>query len=278
MEPDFSRNVPRTVAAAVMAACDGSDGVVDGMIGDPQKCSFDPAAIQCSGSEHDGCLTPSQVGCSPALRGARQSAHWRTNLSRHAEGQRTWWEHLGPSANGQPPFAAIFEWVFGGEWNWRSFDFDRSVAGVDKKLAPIVNATSPKLDAFRDRGHKLLVYHGWSDWLVVPGESINYRDALVARFSEKKLDNFYRLFMVPGMMHCGGGVGPDHFDALSAVVDWVERGRAPDRVIASQFGSDERTGPDLRTRPLCPYPQVAKYSGRGSVDDQANFSCAAPGR
>ncbi len=149
---------------------------------------------------------------------------------------------------------------------------------VDEKLASVVNATSPNLDAFRGRGHKLLIYHGWSDWLVVPGESIQYREALVARFSEKKLDDFYRLFMVPGMTHCGGGVGPDHFDALSAVVDWVEKGRAPDKIIASQFPSGAHTGSPLRTRPLCPYPKVARYRGWGSSDDQANFSCAAPDR
>jgi feruloyl esterase len=122
------------------------------------------------------------------------------------------------------------------------------------------------------------MYHGWSDWLVVPRESINYRNAVASSKSGRNLDDFYRLFMVPGMTHCSGGVGPDHFDALGPMVDWVEKNRAPGKIIASQFSGGEASGTTVRTRPLCPYPKIAKYQGHGSLDDAANFSCVIPAR
>lgn len=269
----------RALAKAVMNACDRLDGVADGIISDPSKCSFDPASVECSGSGNDNCLTPRQVAVVRRLYAGPVNP--RTGKQIYPgipKGSELGWDHLGPSANGQPPYAPIFTWVFGRDWNWRSFDFDRSVAAVDNKLASDLNATSLNLDVFREHGHKLLIYHGWSDWLVAPLESVDYRNALASHYSGKDLNDFYRLFMAPGMNHCSGGVGPDHFDALSSVVDWVEKGRAPDKIIASQFLAHQDSGPPLRTRPLCPYPQVAQYLGKGSIDDAANFSCVAPGR
>lgn len=269
----------RPLAAAVMAACDRLDGVEDGMISDPRKCSFDPGSVECSGSDNNNCLTPSQVAVVRRLYAGPVNP--RTGQQIYPglpKGSELWWDQLGFDTTHQPPYAPIFRWVFGRNWNWRSFDFDRSVTAVDNKLASVVNATSPNLDAFRDRDHKLLIYHGWADWLVPPGESINYRNTVASRRLGSKLDDFYRLFMVPGMTHCSGGVGPYHFDALGAMVEWVEKGRAPEEIIASQFPSEHHSGPPLRTRPLCPYPKMAQYRGHGSIDDEANFSCAAPGR
>ncbi len=268
----------RFLAAAVMKACDARDGLADGIIGDPQKCSFDPGSIACSGSDSENCLTPAQVTVVRKLyRGPVDPRTGKQIYPGLPKGSELAWDQLGPTANGQPPYAPIFTWVFGRDWNWRSFDFDRDVTAMNKKLAKYVNATSPNLDAFRHRGHKLLIYHGWADWLVVPGGSIDYRNALARRYG-KELGSFYRLFMEPGMKHCNGGAGPDHFDALDAVVNWVEKGRAPDDMIASQLTPGQASGPPLRTRPLCPYPEVARYRGSGSVDQAANFSCVAPGR
>ncbi len=268
----------RALAKAVMSACDELDGVADGIISDPQRCSFDPASVECSGSENDNCFTSRQVATVRRLyAGPVNPRTGKQIYPGMPKGSELGWDHLGPSANGQPPFAPIFTWVFGHDWNWRSFDFDRSVAAVDEKLGAAVNATSLNLQVFRGHGHKLLIYHGWSDWLVTPGESVAYRDALASRLG-KDLGEFYRLFMVPGMTHCGGGVGPDHFDALSAVVDWVEKGRAPDKMIASQEAANQDSGSPVRTRPLCPYPQVAQFAGRGSINDEANFRCVAPSR
>jgi feruloyl esterase len=267
------------LAAAVVNACDRLDGVADGIIDDPQKCSFDPASLECSGADNDSCLTPQQVAVVRRLyKGPVNPRTGEQIYPGLPKGSELGWSHLGPDANGQPPYAPIFTWVFGRDWKWRSFDFDRSVTAVDKKLASDVNATSLNLDAFRDHGHKLLIYHGWADWLVPPEESVEYRKALASEASGKDLDQFYRLFMVPGMNHCSGGGVPDHFDGLGAVVAWVETGHAPDKLIASQFPANQDSGTPLRTRPLCPYPQTARYEGHGSIDDAVNFSCVAPGR
>ena len=262
-----------------MNACDRLDGVADGIISDPQKCSFDPASVECAGSESDNCLTPKQVSVVRRLyAGPTNPRTGQQIYPGMPKGSELGWDHLGPGTNGQPPYAPIFTWVFGRDWNWHTFDFDRSVAAVDRKLEADVNATSLSLDAFRKHGHKLLIYHGWSDWLVVPEESVNYRNAIASAYAGKDLGDFYRLFMVPGMTHCSGGVGPDHFDALSAMVDWVEKGRAPERIVASQLAANQDSGPPLRTRPLCSYPQVAQYKGHGSIDSEANFSCEVPSR
>lgn len=269
----------RFLARAVMTACDRLDGVADGLIADPQKCTFDPASVECSGSDQDNCLTPRQVSVARELyAGPTDPRTGQQIYPGMPKGSELGWDHLGPSANGQPPYAPIFTWVFGRDWNWRSFDFDHSVTAVERKLAADVNANSTNLDAFRERGHKLLIYHGWSDWLVVPEESVEFRYAVASRYPGQNLSDFYRLFMAPGMTHCSGGVGPDHFDALGSMVDWVENGRAPDRIIASQFPANRESGPPIRTRPLCPYPQVAHYQGHGSIDDQSNFSCVSPSR
>ncbi len=267
----------RPLARAVIAACDRLDGLADGLISDPQKCTFDAASVECSDPGKDSCLTATEVAVVRRLYAGPINPRTGNQIyPGMPRGSELGWDHLGPSANGQPPYAPLFAWVFGRDWDWRSFDFDRGIAAVDQKLASHLNATSLNLDVFRDHGHKLLVYHGWSDWLVVPGESVNYRNALHSRYPEKELNGFYRLFMVPGMNHCSGGVGPDHFDALSAVVEWVENGRPPDKMIASQFLAHQDAGPPLRTRPLCPYPQIAQYLGKGSIDDEANFGCVAP--
>jgi feruloyl esterase len=266
-----------SLAKAVMTACDRLDGVADGIISDPSACSFDPASLACSSSENDHCLTPAQVAVVRRLyAGPRNPRTGEQIYPGLPKGSELGWDHFGSGANGQPPFTPIFTWAFGRDWNWRGFDFDRSVAALNEKLGPLVNATSTNLDTFREHGHKLLIYHGWSDWLVVPGASIQDYEALAARYPVKTLNSFYRLFLVPGMTHCSGGVGPDHFDALSAMVDWVEHGQAPNRLLASQRAGTPADGPPLRMRPLCPYPQSARYRGNGSVEDAANFSCVAP--
>ncbi len=184
------------------------------------------------------------------------------------------WEGLDrtPGPTAIPPFAPIFQWVFGLNWDWRQFDFDRQNTVYTQKLAPMVNATNPDIDTFRAHGHKLLMYHGWSDWLVPPEESINYYNAVSAR-SKEPVDASLRLFMVPGMSHCSGGPGETHFDALGSVVDWVEHGVAPDKIIAAKLPPAEAAAAENIQRPLCPYPQVARYQGSGSTNDASSFAC-----
>jgi hypothetical protein len=148
-----------------------------------------------------------------------------------------------------------------------------------------LNAVDPNLKSLKDRGGKLIIYHGWSDPALAPLATVNYYQSVVAKMGQKDADDFVRLYMVPGMQHCGFGPGPDSFGALPggtqadaqhsmsvALERWVEKGLAPAEIVASKYAA-ERV---VRSRPLCPYPQIARYSGSGSTDDAANFSCVAP--
>jgi feruloyl esterase len=249
---------------AVVNACDALDGVKDGVIIDPTKCHFDPASLQCKGANQENCLTATQVETVKQIYAGPVNP--RTGQSLYPglpQGSEFGWHGLDPTPGGPAPFAPIFKWVFGPNWDWRQFDFDQQDTAFKQKLAPMVNATNPDIDTFRAHGHKLLMYHGWSDWLVAPGESINYYDAVLAR--DKTADQSVRLFMLPGMGHCSGGPGATHFDPLGAVVDWVERGVAPEKILA--------TGESF-SRPLCPYPQTAQYKGTGDTNDASSFVCA----
>ena len=158
------------------------------------------------------------------------------------------------------------------DYDFRTFDFDRDIALLDR-WGKLANVNNPDLSAFNKRGGKLLMTYGWADSILMPMMGVNYYERALEKNGPKTTD-FFRLFMIPGMAHCGGGVGPDRNDAVTAVIDWVEKGKAPDSLMASKVVG----GQVVRTRPLCPYPQVARYNGQGSVDEAANFSCMAPGR
>jgi feruloyl esterase len=156
------------------------------------------------------------------------------------------------------------------DYDYRSFDFDRDVGMLDA-WGQLVNATNTELSRFRKRGGKLIMTYGWADPVLQPMVGVNYYEQAVAR-NGADTPQFFRLFMVPGMGHCAGGVATDRFDAVTALIDWVEKGKAPDAIRAARVVKNQ----EVRSRPLCPYPQVARYSGQGSIDDAANFSCAAP--
>ena len=157
------------------------------------------------------------------------------------------------------------------KWDYRTFDFDRDTLIADER-GSAVNAIDPHLNGFFSRGGKLLQYHGWADGQLSPLNSIaSYKRVANERSNPSNMDAFYRLFMIPGMDHCRGGDGTDRFDMMSAVVEWVERGKAPAQIIAARV----RDGHVDRTHPLCPYPQVAAYKGTGNVDDAVNFVCRA---
>jgi feruloyl esterase len=159
-------------------------------------------------------------------------------------------------------------------WDFRSFDVLQDVALAEKlDHDNVLKAVDPNLKKFVSHGGKLILYHGWADNLIAPLNSINYFNSVVSNLGGlEKTDASVRLFMAPGYGHCGGGEGPNAFDMLAPLEEWVERGKAPEHVVAAH-----RTGGQVdRTRPLCPYPQVAKYKGTGSIDDAANFVCAQP--
>jgi feruloyl esterase len=184
------------------------------------------------------------------------------------------WGRMAAGPGPAELFLDEFRYVVYGDanWDWRTFDLDRDAAkahAIDRNL----DEMDPHLGPFAKHGGKLLLYHGWADQQVAPGSTLDFF-ASVRRSSAdpQHADDWVRLFMAPGMAHCAGGEGPDSFDSLSALEQWVEQGKAPERIVAAHGTA----GKVDRTRPLCAYPQVARYNGTGSIDDAENFTCRAP--
>jgi hypothetical protein len=281
------------LAESAMATCDEVDGLKDGLIDDPRKCSFDPArdVPACrAGADTSDCLTAAQASTVAKIYGGPVS-----NGKPFFPGFMVGSEAVVPGPNGtmastwanaivaaQPTAKpADFNLADGimrylvldpprPEYDSLTFDFDRDT-GLVARWSMLADAKDADLSKFRKSGGKLIMTYGWADQILQPLMGVRYYESVVEKHG-KKTGDFVRLFMVPGMAHCGGGVGPDRNDAVTAVIDWVEKGKAPDHLIASKVTS----GTVVRTRPLCPYPQVARYKGQGSIDDAANFSCVAP--
>jgi tannase/feruloyl esterase len=258
---------------AVIDACDAQDGVKDGLLNDPRSCRFDPSTLLCRGADADNCLTAPQL---EAVKRVYASAKTKTGepiFPGKDPGSETGWTILsGP----QPPGVSMgsFQLAYQDQnWDWRTFDLDRDLKVVDEKVGSIINAINPDLQAFKARGGKLLLYHGWNDTAISAGNTINYYSSVLAKMGTKQ-DNWVRLFMAPGMQHCGNGPGPNQVNYLAALERWRESGSAPDQLIASHVTNNRI---DM-TRPLCPYPQVAQYKGVGSTNDAANFVCKVPQR
>jgi feruloyl esterase len=262
---------------AVLAACDAIDGVTDGLLTDPRQCHFDPATLLCRGADHDDCLTGQQIeavkmGYAPARRKNGELIY--PGL---VPGGEIGWDML-TGANPEPGSidVGMFRFIAHEDpaWDWRTFDLDRDTALIDKK-AGFIDAVNPDLSAFRAHGGKLLIYHGWNDGgsggAISPLNTIQYYASVLAKMGSSQQD-WLRLFMVPGMEHCGGGSGPNQVNWMAALERWRESGIAPDRLIASRV-SNNRV--DM-TRPICSYPAVAKYNGVGSTNDAANFVCKVP--
>ncbi len=266
---------------AALAACDSVDGVGDGVIEDPRICRFDPAALICPGDQPaPTCLTKPQVEAARRVyRGLTDPATGAQVYPGLAPGSEPFWPHRDRDSPFPIPLA-YFKWlVFADpDWDWRTFDFSdpedyQAHLKAESRLAPILNATSPDLQAFRQRGGKLLQFHGWNDQLISPQNSIDYYLTVLKFFgAATEVDSFYRLFMAPGMAHCSGGTGPNSFDMQAALEQWVERGAAPEQVVATR----STNGVVDRIRPLCKFPRVAVYQGRGDSNDPANFTCREP--
>lgn len=284
---------------AAIRACDGKDGVEDGVIDDPRTCHFDPASLTCNAKERESCLSPAEVETAQAIY-AGPSYQGKSLYPGYEPGS----ESLpGLPINGWGTYLAGLDapkrldfwkyWAFGDpSWDWQTFDFNRDLEFANTKLA-MVNAVDPDLHEFLARGGKLLLYHGWADPVVPPRSTIQYVDRVYALAVNQNASEGVRLFLVPGMGHCAGGYGPLPEDLrpatssgqsstastddpdrslFQALVRWREQGKAPDKVLAEQ---DLPSG-KLRTRPICVYPKIAKWNRRGSSDDAANFVCASP--
>ncbi len=279
------------LAGAVNAACDALDGIEDGVLDDPRQCRFDPAELTCTeGRDAATCLTPGQVDAVRAI--------WSGSRNRRGEPLYPGLVPGGEDApggwsrwvTGDAPFTSLHWLAAEGffrhmvfedpDWDFRAFDYDEDLAFALEKVGRDLDAADPDLRPLRERGGKLIVYHGWSDADISPLGSIDYYEDVVSLIGggadrETALadtQDFFRLFMAPGMGHCRGGPGPDRFDALTALERWVELGEAPARIVASRVTD----GAVDRTRPLCPYPEVARWNGSGSTDEAANFTCAPP--
>ncbi len=280
------------LADAIYRKCDAKDGLADGIIDDPRQCDFDPAVDlpKCTGAEGPDCFTPGQVETLKAIYGGVVS-----DGKPYFPGQP-----LGAEKIGTPPFGTTTPesgwagWLLTtqgpnrqiayGEsflrymafprddpnYDWRTFNMEKDVGRIEA-VRGMLNATNIDLTEFKRRGGKALMYVGWADTALNPLMGIDYYQRVTERFGAETRD-FFRLFMVPGMFHCRGGVGVDRIDGLTPLINWVENGVAPERIVGSRMEG----GKVVRTRPLCPYPQVAKHNGNGSIDDAANFICAVP--
>ncbi len=256
--------------AAVLAACDELDGVKDGVLENPVKCHFDPKVLLCKGAGEPSCLTAPEVEAARQIYTGPRDLRGKSLFPGLEPGSETGWATLSgprPMALAEETYKyLVFE---DPQWNYLTFDAERDMAAGDKKIGALMNSTDPNLKPLFERGGKVLMYHGWADPGIAPRNSVNYYESVVDTLGKAATSNSIRLFMVPGMGHCQGGDGTSTFRMIDALSRWVEQGKAPDRIKASRV----RAGNIDRTRPLCPYPQVAVYSGSGSTDESANFSC-----
>jgi feruloyl esterase len=309
------------IETAALDACDGLDGIRDGVIQDPRQCHFDPSVLLCHGTPSAKCLTQPQIEALKKIYSGpvnpRTGEQIYPGYEPGSEAEPNSWSLfiIGTSAQsflGNSFFSgAVYE---DSHWDWRSMDFDRDVRLADEKTASILNSDNPDLRSFRDHGGKLIQYHGWGDAASAPRESIAFYEKakdFLERYPDPRSSNpsdiqsFFRLYMVPGMGHCTGGRGavsfgndgknflnatPDN-DILLALDRWVTQGIAPDAIIASgeiasgrvaseMTDSDSKSGTRTVpiTRPLCVYPAIARYKGRGDTNAAENFACVRPAK
>jgi hypothetical protein len=260
------------VTEAAVAHCDSQDGVVDGILDDPRRCDFDPAS-----------LVGTELGACGTLTAAEAEAIRRIwEGPTDADGNRLWYglpvgAPLGALGGAFPFIIAVQHaalWVNQDPtWDWHTLTYESYPAFFQQsfdKFNDVIGTDDPDLSAFRDSGGKVLMWHGWADQLIFAEGTIDYYDRVIDKFhSTQQVQEFARLFMAPGVFHCGGGPGPNQFDSFGALVGWVERGEAPERIVASRVEG----GAVVRTRPLCAYPYVPRYDGEGDPDDAASFEC-----
>jgi len=285
------------IAQAVDAACDSQDGVADSILNDPRQCHFDPATMLCKEGDSEKCLTAAQVTTLKKLytgpRDSRGREIFPGYLPGAEEGPGGWSTWITGMAPGKSLLFAFSGGYFSNivyekpGWNYKETTPEEALKMADEKTAKLLNATDADISVFKARGGKLILYHGWNDPAISALNTVNYYNEVVSKMGGDEAQAFLRLYMVPGMQHCGGGPGPDSFgqfgagakDALHnvklALEQWVERGIAPSAIIATKYENGDASKGLKMTRPLCVYPQVAKYKGSGDSNDAANFSCVA---
>jgi len=291
------------IDAEVLRQCDKSDGVQDGMIADPRQCRPNLKKLLCRpGASADGCLTGDQIAALEYFSRQRSAAEVRAGWASYplsgsdsnafGYGLPRWIFSTKPlvrDASGRVSFAVDAEpgqFALGTrflryivrndpDFDYRTFSIARDAEQLERQMSPMTNADRTDVGAFVRRGGKLMIWHGWSDWAIPAEMSIDLYGRIqrdTKNHGSKPLSEAVRLFMVPGVQHCQYGSGLTEFDRIGALERWVERGEAPDQMVAAQV---ER-GAVRRTRPICAFPKVARYRGTGDVNDAANFDCANP--
>jgi Tannase and feruloyl esterase len=292
------------IGKAVLAACDAQDGVADGVLNDPRQCHFDPSAMLCKGADSDACLTAPQVDSLKTIYAGAHDASGKQIfpglLPGAEEGRGGWATWVTGSEQGKSSGAFFVGGYFGNmvygkpDWDYKTANIDDALQLAFEKTGDSMDAVNPDMRPFLAHG-KLIMYHGWNDPGISPLNSVNFYNSVVAAVGNKSADEWLRLYMVPGMQHCGGGPGATAFgqdeaaprsgadhDIFTSLVQWVEDGRAPTTIIATKYketDSAKDAHPQVEmTRPLCPYPQAAKYNGTGDKNLAASFSCATESR
>jgi feruloyl esterase len=284
------------ISRATLAECDAKDGLADGLITDPRACSFKPEALKCTGADRPDCLTEGQIETvrriySPLrlANGDVYTAGFPIGHEGGSSGWQAWISGRVPPARQEDGSLAFGATLPSGynlsesnmrflaldvddpAFSWRTLRFPADLPRL-QTMTEILSPLDPNLSPYKQRGGKIILYHGWADPAISALGTLNYYENMVKLVGgQREADSFSRLYLVPGMHHCSGGPGPNTFDMLTVLEDWIERGRAPGPVIATRAAD----GKVERTRPLCPHPQVARYTGSGSIDDAASFTCAA---
>jgi hypothetical protein len=295
-----------SVQTAALASCDAQDGITDGVVDNPLNCRFNPAALQCKSAPDGQCLSKNQVEVVSRVyagaRGGRTQAALAPGFQMALGNEVDQWPMLiGPVPKGMghsEPLGEIFGsnfWpliVYGdSKLDFRTLDIARAAGDARERTGALLNAVDPNLAPVRAAGKKIIQYHGWADGVVPAPYSTSYYGAVESYLGGNSRD-FYRLFMAPGVQHCGGGPGPNAFGMssdprpipafdpdrhlLAALVRWVEKGVAPERIVATKYQDDDAAKAVVRTRPLCVWPQVARWTGKGSSDEAQNFVCGGP--
>ena len=257
----ISQAKAQMVTAAVMQKC---DAMKEGFLNNPRQCSFDFSTLLCAGADGDTCLTKAQLKSVETFYGGLRNSKGELIFSGQAFGNPMGTLRSAPPAQITD---TVRIWAFQKpDYDWNSFDLDRDMPIIDQKIG-FVDAVDPDLKAFKAHGGKLVLYAGWGDTAITPENTVLYYENLLGKMGKNQGD-WTRLFMVPGMAHCRGGDGPNTFDSIGTLEAWREKGTAPAQIMASNPQSG-------LSRPLCPYPQYAKYKGSGDLKDATNWTCAA---
>lgn len=278
----------RALSDSIYAQCDEKDGLKDGLIDDPRRCDFRPSRDlpKCAeGTDRPDCFTAAQIGTLETIygdvlsNGQRFFPGWPVGAEVAGPNGRSGWDNWIVSERGPATISVAFGESFfrylafpekNPEYELTSFDFDKDVKRLEW-IHSVLDATDADLSSFKKRGGKLLMYYGWADPALNAQMGVDYYESVLKQMGATTPE-FFRLFMVPGMFHCGGGIGCSSFDKLTPLLQWTEHGIAPERLIGARISN----GKTERTRPLCPYPQVARYKGSGDINQAESFTCGAP--